>query len=255
MPLKPKDRTGVRYGNLVALRISPKNTCGNTMWVCWCDCGTERTVKSSELMRISRLDRPVKCRCTSKGERTGERYGRLVIIARNRTTKSKLPRFDCICDCGKTVTVFICNLRASSGHTQSCGCLRDERVSAKNIRHGHLVGKRYAPEYQMLGHARRRSKHLGLPFDLVITDIVIPKICPLLGVPIFRAERGYCDNSASLDRIIPVLGYVKSNVWVISRRANTIKNNASVEELECLTKGLKRKIQQLSQSSVVPIAA
>jgi hypothetical protein len=48
------------------------------------------------------------------------------------------------------------------------------------------------------------------------------------------------DNSYSLDRIDSNKGYVKGNVWVISRRANVIKNNATLEELELLTNNLKK---------------
>lgn len=43
----------------------------------------------------------------------------------------------------------------------------------------------------------------------------------------------------SLDKIIPKLGYVKGNVWVVSNKANRIKSNATIEELELLVKNLK----------------
>ena len=39
------------------------------------------------------------------------------------------------------------------------------------------------------------------------------------------------DNSPSIDRLIPELGYIKGNVNVISLRANIIKNNATKDEL------------------------
>ena len=45
---------------------------------------------------------------------------------------------------------------------------------------------------------------------------------------------------ASLDCIIPELGYVPGNVAVISRRANTIKNDATIEELELVLAYMKR---------------
>ena len=60
----------------------------------------------------------------------------------------------------------------------------------------------------------------------------MPKCCPILGIPLFRKKgRGYADNSPSLDRIKPELGYVTGNVVIVSMRANRIKNNASFKEI------------------------
>lgn len=50
---------------------------------------------------------------------------------------------------------------------------------------------------------------------------------------------GIQNDSPTIDKIIPNLGYVKGNVWVISAKANRMKSNATVEELELLVKNLK----------------
>jgi hypothetical protein len=91
------------------------------------------------------------------------------------------------------------------------------------------------PEAKMLVAARYRAKQKGVPFDITIDDIVIPKYCPILGIKLKSSElgrKGNCPTSPSLDRIIPELGYVKGNVRVISQRANTLKSNATSVELE-----------------------
>jgi hypothetical protein len=82
--------------------------------------------------------------------------------------------------------------------------------------------------------AKWKAKQLGLGFDITEEDIEIPKVCPVLGIPLFRniGKGGPGWNSPSIDRIDPSKGYVKDNVRVISHRANTLKNNASLEELE-----------------------
>ena len=78
---------------------------------------------------------------------------------------------------------------------------------------------------------KARAKKDGTPFFIEPCDIIIPEYCPVLGLPLtFNSGRPQ-DNSPSLDRINPDLGYVKGNVRVISYRANTLKNNASMEEL------------------------
>lgn len=84
----------------------------------------------------------------------------------------------------------------------------------------------------LLRAARQRAKQKGLPFDIEVSDIVIPEFCPILGVPLARGDGRKMGNSATLDRIVNDLGYVKGNVWVISNKANIMKSNANLEELK-----------------------
>lgn len=99
------------------------------------------------------------------------------------------------------------------------------------------------PKIGLLERARNRAKVKGLEFDLTLEDIIIPEFCPILGIPLFHAEGGHpCPNSPSLDRIIPSLGYVKGNVCIISHRANTIKNDASVDELLSVVRYIQERV-------------
>lgn len=88
------------------------------------------------------------------------------------------------------------------------------------------------PRSVMLLSAKARAKRDGLAFDLVQGDIRLPDVCPVLGIPLYVGDRNQHDNAPSLDRKDSTQGYVKSNVVVISYRANRIKNDATVEELE-----------------------
>lgn len=91
------------------------------------------------------------------------------------------------------------------------------------------------PSMFMYYRVKHRAKKLNLPFDLEPDDIHIPKVCPVLNIPLKRNQgvgrRGASPNSPSLDRIVPELGYVRGNVMVISVKANSIKNDATPEEL------------------------
>jgi len=80
----------------------------------------------------------------------------------------------------------------------------------------------------------------GIPFNLELTDIVIPEFCPVLGLPLKCGKDKACDNSPSLDKIVPELGYVKGNVRVISQRANLLKSNATLEELRLVYEDAKK---------------
>lgn len=85
----------------------------------------------------------------------------------------------------------------------------------------------------MLAIVRIRAQKRGIPFDLEVSDIVIPEYCPILKV---KLSLNTCERSdvygPSLDRIIPELGYIKGNIMVMSRKANVMKNNATKEEID-----------------------
>lgn len=71
----------------------------------------------------------------------------------------------------------------------------------------------------------------GLPFDLDEEWFAknTPTVCPVLGIDL---DQGWRDSVASVDKVIPSLGYIKENCRIISLKANRLKNNASVEDLE-----------------------
>lgn len=102
---------------------------------------------------------------------------------------------------------------------------------------------------EMLRSARARAKAKNLPFNIDNGYIrsIISSHCPIFGTPLEWSARrggkpGALPNSPSLDRIDPSKGYVKGNVWIISYRANAIKNDASHEELKLVTEAVGRAI-------------
>ena len=76
----------------------------------------------------------------------------------------------------------------------------------------------------LFGSAKSRAKLLGIAFELT-QPLEIPEFCPILGVRLIRAVKRAKDNSASYDRINPSIGYTPVNTWVISFRANYLKQN------------------------------
>lgn len=102
------------------------------------------------------------------------------------------------------------------------------------------------PAKGMLASARRRAKELGLAFDLEESDIVVPTHCPVLGLELKVAHGFRTNNSPSLDRINNTRGYVKGNVAVISLRANRLKSDAVVEELEAIVRYMRDHAQPVT---------
>ena len=94
----------------------------------------------------------------------------------------------------------------------------------------------------MFINVRSRARRFGVPFDLDSTDIVIPKRCPLLDIPLIRGTKIIHAGSPSLDKIEPRKGYSKGNVQVISFKANAMKQNATLEEFELMARNWRRLV-------------
>ena len=62
----------------------------------------------------------------------------------------------------------------------------------------------------------------------------IPKLCPVLGLELGFAKKQPADFSISVDRINPKEGYNKNNIKIISNRANFLKKDATIQEMESI---------------------
>lgn len=87
------------------------------------------------------------------------------------------------------------------------------------------IGKH--PERGLLRQAKSRAKENGLEFNLTEEDIIIPSLCPILQAPMERNT----PYAPSVDKVNPTKGYTKDNIQIISKKANTMKSNATKEEL------------------------
>lgn len=88
------------------------------------------------------------------------------------------------------------------------------------------------PDKYLFGSARDRARREGLDFDIDVSDVVVPAVCPYLQIPlVLTLGHGKLETNPSIDRIDSSKGYVKGNIQVISKKANTMKSNASKEEL------------------------
>lgn len=97
---------------------------------------------------------------------SGQRFGRLVAVARVGSTLRKSALWECVCDCGQTAYAAYSSLR--EGKTRSCGCYKRE-VSRDNmnnhrvirVKHGHARAGQLTPTYNtwsaMLGRCTRPS--------------------------------------------------------------------------------------------------
>jgi len=106
------------------------------------------------------------------------------------------------------------------------------------------------PERVLWSMAKRRAKEKKLKFSIDSTEIKIPVTCPILDIPIIKVytkgkKSGPTPNSPSVDRIDNTKGYIKKNVQVISHQANTMKANASPEQLIKFAKWILKTYEPL----------
>lgn len=100
----------------------------------------------------------------------------------------------------------------------------------------------------LCANARARGRKRGLPATIIASDLEWPSHCPVLGLELdypartgTRGDQHAQPNWPSLDRWDSTKGYVPGNVFVISYRANTLKNSATYEEILRVAKYLSRR--------------
>jgi len=81
---------------------------------------------------------------------------------------------------------------------------------------------------------KSRCKRIGREFSIELEDIIIPEKCPVFGFELKREDKQTWMCAPSVDRIDSSKGYIKGNITIVSRRANILKRDATVEELEQL---------------------
>lgn len=118
----------------------------------------------------------------------------------------------------------------------------DEDLSALDLR-GLLEYAIRSKLSRTLSNTKSNCEKDGIPFNITVDDLIpYPLKCPVLGTPINWMNTGFSSNdSPSVDRMIPDLGYVKGNVRIISNRANRMKSNASVEDLRAILRYMEQR--------------
>lgn len=149
----------------------------------------------------------------------------------------------CSC-CGETkpVSEFHKHPKTKDGLNGRCKACRKEY----NKEHYKEYYKTNA-DAKILNSIRFRAGRKGIPFDLELEDIQGVTHCPVFGWELKRSGSGVSGaspNSPSVDRKIPELGYVKGNIQILSNKANTMKHDATPEELIQFAEWILRTYQK-----------
>lgn len=164
---------------------------------------------------------------------TGNRYGRLIVIERTDIGTKGHARWKCLCDCGNEAVVLGHSLRR--GVTQSCGCLRRERM-----REIHILPKGEAAFNDLFSSIKRRAKHLNRVFDLTKEQVkyLTSQPCYYCGAKPAqfgtKLENTRNRNGAyiynGLDRVNNEEGYVLENIVPCCGICNHAKSTMTQDE-------------------------
>ena len=125
-----RDIGGQRFGSLVALRASGRDSTGKTKWLCACDCGN--TTEPTMLNLVNGVAKSCGCLKNQPSARrldlSGQRFGMLTAL-----TPADGLKWLCHCACGKTTIVRTVHLTRS--HTRSCGCLAKAASGEMQAKH------------------------------------------------------------------------------------------------------------------------
>jgi len=89
---------------------------------------------------------------------------------------------------------------------------------------------------------KKRARDKGLEFNIEVTDIVIPNFCPYLGIELSH-KTGHGKRrpeSPSLDRKDSAKGYTQDNIIVCSWRANFLKSDGTLKEMQLIARQMEK---------------
>lgn len=89
--------------------------------------------------------------------------------------------------------------------------------------------------------SRQTAKKKGLEHTITIEDLEQVAVCPLSGIEIDWGVSGRHLRNPSIDRIDPNKGYIPGNVEIMSCLGNTMKNNATPEQLVYFAKAILKR--------------
>jgi hypothetical protein len=142
---------------------------------------------------------------------TGQRFGRLSVIARSANTKSGKAKWECVCDCGNHIVATGVDLR--NRHTQTCGCTRSEsirKVGQANLLHGHSKHGR-SPSYNVWLSLRQRCYNPKHKFYRYYGGKGIQVCARWFDFENFLTDMGQPPKGKWIDRIDGNLHYMPSN--------------------------------------------
>lgn len=248
------DLIGKQFGHLKVLSKNTKrNKQGQVVWTCLCDCGKTKGISTPALV----YGRTSSCRKCNEIA-VGQRFKSLVVTSESKARSPRGKRlWNCRCDCGKKIKATDANLK--TGNTKSCGCTKIDAVNKARKQkildtYGVYVPS-HSPWYVRAAAVFSRIKNENAKTDFTsIVELadylqsIAPKKCPAFHKRLRGGVGTPHKYSPSVDRIIQTKGYVRGNIQIISYKANTMKQDASLEERELHARWTLKQVKELRKN-------
>lgn len=170
---KMLDLADIRFGRLKCISFSHTEK-GRSFWNCECDCGNTKVIRGNDLTS----GKVNSCGCyrselfaeKRKVDLTGQKFGKLTANKIIGQKEDGNYMWECICECGNTITVPTSDL--NSGNTKSCGCLLPTKSYTCMAIEKHLNEKQvdYQTEYTFKDLASDKNKRLRFDYAFFNTD-------------------------------------------------------------------------------------
>ena len=147
----------------------------------------------------------------------GNKFARLTVVSLSHTDKNPWGRgkrryWNCICECGNTLTVLGRSL--SHNNTKSCGCYHRDRMRAV------LCKRPYERLYNHFIHTAAKQKWITEFSYEDFVNLTHTKLCHYC-----RGNIVWTGTAYNIDRMDSNLGYSKENCVVCCTRCNRGKSD------------------------------
>lgn len=159
-------------------------------------------------------------------------YGRKLIRTNPKTRYRYF--YECLCDCGNTMTTTRDNLLQQ--HTKSCGCLKRKCGNENKCWRG--CGELSLRKWTDI---KNKAFERNLIFNITINEAWDKFVkqdgkCALTGQKISFGKKAFSKHTASLDRIDNMRGYESDNIQWLHKDINWMKGTFTTERFVELCK-------------------
>lgn len=249
--LDKKDLINCRFDKLlVQEKTTLRDSSGNILWKCTCDCGKSRLATTAGLRKGSTHSCGCYRRPIASKDLSNQHFGKLLAIKIHpiRIYGAKIA-WECLCECGKTTLVSSCSL--TSGRTRSCGCTFAELAHTRFKKNSNT-----AQFNSIYSHYRGSARRRGHCFELNEPDFykLITQNCYYCNsIPQQTAYGKYYGEEQffynGIDRVDNSLGYLGSNCVTCCGVCNRIKHTLGQKEFIAKVISISNHLQGVIRDS------